>query len=131
MAKIVRIHEYFPGFIAFRSCVAKKAMHKGPTCGVRVRGNPASSNQPRCLNWAGLSKTTRAERTKANCHSFRSREQSAQCPVLTLKCTVTTSGLNKVQMVVVRNVFVRNDTVNVVRINIILTSYHVNALLCF
>ena len=35
-------------------------------------------------NWGGLSKTAGAERTAATWHSFRSCEQSLQCPVLTL-----------------------------------------------
>ena len=68
-------------------------------------------------NWAGLSKTTGAERTKATYHSFRSREQSAQCSVSTLHCADSSSALNKMKMVVVRNSFARNDNGHVVSIH--------------
>ena len=66
----------------------------------------------------GLSKTIGAERMEATCHSFRSCEQSAQCPVLTLRnCADSTSALNKMLMVVVRNIFTWNNNVNVVQIH--------------
>ena len=68
-------------------------------------------------NWAGLSKTTGAERTKATYHPFRSREQSAQCPVSTLHCADSPFALNKMKMVVVRNIFARNDNGHVVLIH--------------
>ena len=39
-------------------------------------------------NLVGLSETTGPERMEATCHSFRSREKSAQCPGLTLTVQV-------------------------------------------
>ena len=55
--------------------------------------------------WAGLIKTTGAERMEATCHSYRSQEQSAQCPVLTLTAQIQPPDWTKWKfMVVVRNV---------------------------
>ena len=65
-------------------------------------------------NWAGLSKTTGVEHTEVICHSFRSREQSAQCPVLTLTAQIQPPDWTKLQMVVIQNIFTRKDNVNVV-----------------